>query len=296
VAQLETTLPGSNTVSVTSEELLQQHALEDFRAWTTKQPINTQPRIAGKLSRGSGHTTILVAADNAAGNKFFVLRYRTHPSTPLGLSFGQETACMQLAYEQGLAPQVVWQDIDQQSMVMEFLNESGSVSCEELANLAKSIHRLPPVTPPLNLQHQLEHYWQIARDRGNTASVLVNPKEPALGAAIKALEFEVPVTCHNDLTPPNIRRRNRTIVAIDWEYAATGSPHFDVATLCAGWPAMNRQALALAILGDQLSPPLFDIATYFYKALSWNWHRAAGEKIKNNQAPTSILQRLAASL
>lgn len=203
---------------------------------------------------------------------------------------------MELAQAQGLAPEVVWLDEEYQSMVLEFLYEPGSVSREELANLTKSIHRLPPEMPTINLQHQIEHYWQIANERGNSASNLISPSEPALGAAIKALESELPVTCHNDLTPPNIRRRNRDLVAIDWEYAATGSPHFEVATLCAGWPSMNTQSLATAILGDRLSKPLLHIATDLYAALNWNWHLAAGETFGGEQSPKSLIQRLAAHL
>ncbi len=279
-----------------SEALLQKHALAEFRAWSTKSPLSTEPRVTQLLNQGSGHTTMLVSADSDTGHDSFVLRYRTHQSTSLGLSFKQEVACMGLAQAQGLAPEIVWLDEECQSMVIEFLQEPGSISHVELANLTKSIHRLPPEMPTLNLQHQIEHYWQVAHERGNSASNLVSPCEPALGAAIKALESELPVTCHNDLTPPNIRRRNRDVVAIDWEYAATGSPHFEVATLCAGWPSMNTQSLALAILGDRFSKPLLHIATHLYAALNWNWHLAAGETFEGEQSPKTLIQRLAANL
>lgn len=279
-----------------SEALLQKHALAEFGAWNTKSPLSTKPQVTQLLNQGSGHTSMLVTADSATGHDSFVLRYRTHQSPSLGLSFKQEVACMELAQAQGLAPEVVWLDEEYQSMVLEFLYEPGSVSREELANLTKSIHRLPPEMPTINLQHQIEHYWQIANERGNSASNLISPSEPALGAAIKALESELPVTCHNDLTPPNIRRRNRDLVAIDWEYAATGSPHFEVATLCAGWPSMNTQSLATAILGDRLSKPLLHIATDLYAALNWNWHLAAGETFGGEQSPKSLIQRLAAHL
>lgn len=279
---------------VVSEALLQKHALAKFGAWNTKSPLSTEPQVTQLLNQGSGHTTLLVTADSDTGHDLFVLRYRTHQSTSLGLSFKQEVACMELARAQGLAPEVVWLDEESQSMVIEFLHEPGSVSPEELVNLTKSIHRLPPEMPPINLQHQIEHYWQTAHERGNSPSKLVSPNDPALGAAIKALESELPVTCHNDLTPPNIRRRNRDLVAIDWEYAATGSPHFEVATLCAGWPSMNAQSLATAILGDRLSKPLLDIATDLYAALNWNWHLAAGETFEGEQSPKNLIQRLAA--
>ena len=239
---------------------------------------------------------MLVTAESDTGHNSFVLRYRTHQSTSLGLSFKQEVACMELADALGLAPEIVWLDEESQSMVIEFLQEPGSVSWEELADLTKSIHRLPPEMPTLNLQHQIEHYWQIAHERGSGASNLISPSEPTLGAAIQALESELPTTCHNDLTPPNIRRRNRDIVAIDWEYAATGSPHFEVATLCAGWPTMNPQSLASAILGDRLSKPLLGIATHLYAALNWNWHLAAGETFEGEPSPKNLIQRLAASL
>jgi len=102
--------------------------------------------------------------------------------------------------------------------------------------------------------------------------------------------------CHNDLTPPNIRRRDNDLVAIDWEYAATGSPHFDIAALCAGWPDLNAASLALDVLGDRFSKRLFGIATHLYAALNWNWQRAAGEAHDKSQSSAQLLQRLGGCL
>ena len=292
MAELEATLPSSNTVLEPGEDNLQKQALEQFRTWATEPPLRSQPRIAKTLNHGSGHTALLIIASNGANNQSYILRYRNPTSTPLGLAFEQEISGMQIAHCHGLAPQIVWLDRAQQSMVLEFLSESGPVSCGELAALVRAIHRLPAELPRLDLQHQFEHYWHIALQKSNSSSALINPAEPALQLAIAALESEPAVMCHNDLTPPNIRRRNNDLVAIDWEYAATGSPHFDIATLCAGWPDLNAESLALDVLGDRFSQRLFGIATHLYAALNWNWQRAADEAHDKSQSSAQLLQRL----
>jgi aminoglycoside phosphotransferase (APT) family kinase protein len=296
MAELETAVSGPNTVLDTFSDSLQNHALEQFSAWETEPQLTTRPQITQTLNQGSSHTAMLVVADDETSTRPFILRYCNRPSTPLGLSFGQEIACMKLANTRGLAPQILWLDIERQSMVIEFLDQSGPVSCEELVALVRSIHSLPTELPPLNLQHQFEHYWQVALEQGRSASVLINPEEPALLSAIKALESESPVTCHNDLTPPNIRRRHQELVAIDWEYASTGSPHFDIATLCCGWPDIDAGTFALEALGSRFSAQLLHIATHLYATLNWNWHQAAGEPTTCQQSPKTLLQRLEACL
>ena len=281
---------------VPPQDILQNHALEQFSAWATDPPLTTKPQITQTFNQGSSHTAMLVVANDETGTRSYILRYCNQGSTPLGLSFRQEVACMKLAQERGLAPQVLWLDMDWQSMVIEFLAESGPVSCEELLALVRSIHTLSPELPPLNLQRQFEHYWHVALEQGHSASALVNPQEPALQFAIKALESESPVTCHNDLTPPNIRRRGQNLVAIDWEYAATGSPHFDIATLCAGWPDIDAETFALEALGGRFSAQLLRIATHLYATLNWNWHQAAGESLSCLQSPKALIHRLEACL
>ncbi len=296
MAKLETAISGPNTVLESLSDSLQNHALEQFSAWATEPQLTTRPQITQTLNQGSSHTAMLVVADDEASTRSYVLRYCNRSSTPLGLSFEQEIACMELANERDLAPKILWLDIDWQSMVLEFLDESGPVSYKELVALVRSIHSLPPELPPLNLQQQFEHYWQIALEQGHSASVLINPKEPALLTGIKALESESPVTCHNDLTPPNIRRRNQSLVAIDWEYAATGSPHFDIATLCSGWPDIDAGTFALEALGNRFSEQLLHIAIHLFATLNWNWHQAAGESPTCQQSPKTLLQRLEACL
>ena len=116
---------------------LQNHALEQFSAWATEPQLTTRPQITQTLNQGSSHTAMLVVADDEASTRSYILRYCNRPSTPLGLSFGQEIACMKLANERGLAPKILWLDIDWQSMVLEFLDESGPVSYKELVALVR---------------------------------------------------------------------------------------------------------------------------------------------------------------
>lgn len=296
MAKLETAVSGAITVLEVPQELMKKHALEQFRTWNTIPPLSTQPRIAQTLNQGSGHTAVLVIADTNSTHQSYVLRYRNPQATALGLSFELEVGCMKIANDYGLAPNIVWLDMAHRSMVIEYLAESGPVSTEELAALVRSIHRLPLEMPTLNLQQQMRHYWRSALEQGNSPSTLVNPEDPTVQSAIKALESELPVTCHNDLTPPNIRRRHQDIMAIDWEYAAAGSPHFDIAALCAGWPDIHAESFAVAVLGDRFSKQQLRIATRFYATIQWNWNRAAAETYETSQSPDTLIQHLGACL
>jgi aminoglycoside phosphotransferase (APT) family kinase protein len=136
------------------------------------------------------------------------------------------------------------------------------VSAEQLGRRVAAVHCTPPPSVrSLSLA-------QILRDLTWTAP-LAALRQRATSLADR-LPDEPPVLCHHDLTRPNVRGS----VFIDWEYAAIGSPAFDLAAVerWSGDPAAFLDAYAHAGGPGRLTDPsrqavdLIDLA----------WHAARG--------------------
>lgn len=254
----------------------QRAALDTYSDWQGPARVLEPPTLTGRAHRGSGNTCHELTAVTAHGPISLVLRCRTPKQGKLGNAFSQEITALQLAWAAGLAPGLVWYDLNTEVMVMEFADATDSTQPEALAALATAIHTLPADLPMMDLRQQMQHYYATAVTQGVSAAHLIPSDHASLCKAISRLGEGPQTMCHNDLTGDNIRAIRGRLVAIDWEYAARGSPYIDVAALCADRPASQADAIASAVFGSALIPELWRLARQLYGAVSWNWHWAAG--------------------
>ena len=251
-------------------------ALDRYAAWQCTRPLLTKPILASSLDGGSTHLSCKLTARTATGDAHFVLRYRNPKQDRLGISFAAELTCLQRAADAGLAPRVVWHNIKDELIVMDYAAPEEVDRPDLLAELVMAIHKLPPDIPALDLKLQMARYTRAATDRGIDKTLLIPTMEPRLSSAIEVLHSGPQVLCHNDLTLDNIRYLQDRLIAIDWEYAAVGSPYFDIAALCAGRSMFDATAFARRVFDSAFLPPLWQAANRVYNAMSWNWHWAAG--------------------
>jgi len=147
-----------------------------------------------------------------------------------------------------------------------------------LAALLRAIHRLPPRAPRLQLAAQLAHYQSIA-----TQATPLEAADAALArsagycAAKLDRDSGEPVLCHNDLLWANRVWHQGRLLALDWEYAASGSRWFDLAVASSEQP----EAAALGLLEAYLGRPsaawereLLRCGRCLHAYLSWLWQRA----------------------
>ena len=251
-------------------------ALEAYRDWLCPAKVLDLPMLTGRVSQGSRNTCYELTAATPEGPARFVLRCQRPEQAPLGNSFDQEITALGLACAAGLAPGVVWYDLSTEVMVMEFACAADTASAEPLAALAAAIHTLPADLPTMDLRQRLEHYRASAAQQGVNADLLIPSDEPGVCKAIDDLADGPQTFCHNDLTSGNVRSMRGGLVAIDWEYAALGSPYFDIAALCADRPTLNADVFAAEVFGDALCPQLWQLARQVYGVVTWNWHWASG--------------------
>lgn len=251
-------------------------ALEAYRNWLCPAQVLDLPVLTGRVSQGSRNTGYELTAATPEGPARFVLRCRRPEQTPLGNSFDQEITALGLAGAAGLAPGLVWYDLSTEVMVMEFACAANSTSAAPLAALAAAIHSLSADLPTMDLLQRLEYYRASAAEQGVSADLLIPSDDWGVCKVIDSLASGPQAFCHNDLTAGNIRSIRGGLVAIDWEYAALGSPYFDIAALCADRPALNADVVAAEVFGDALCSRLWQLARLVYGVMDWNWHWASG--------------------
>jgi thiamine kinase-like enzyme len=66
-------------------------------------------------------------------------------------------------------------------------------------------------------------------------------------------------------------------LAIDWEYAAMGSPHFDVASASEGMNHNERYEFAMRVLGNTFDKNMWSIACRVVPLINYLWALAYGD-------------------
>ena len=152
----------------------------------------------------------------------------------------QEIELWKLAANEGLAPAVYYHSDGGDVVITDHLSFS-DVSHEAHAELCKQIHHLRPGRSRLRLTKVAATYRAAANEAANQKS-----SHPASETDLQSirrdlsqLDSEAPVFCHNDLSPHNMGWLGDRLLAIDWEYAAMGSPHYDVASASEAWSTMR---------------------------------------------------------
>ena len=267
-------------------------ALDRYSAWQTTAPLLNRPVVIQELSPGSAHRVVRVRGESHDGYRDFAVRFPAAKVLRMAPPFIEELAILRRAATAALAPQVVYASPPHELLVMEFIVGDSLVSASQLGTLMRKIHTLPAEGPTLNLEERLGFYAQVAQERGVPPNQLIDTNAAEIVACIKQLRWEPAVLCHNDLGPGNVlaiseqtqtaegpegpeKSEGRT-VAIDWEYAAVGSPYFDVAAACASWPHLSEETILFTALGSSYNEQCWRAAKLIYRAIEWNWYQSTG--------------------
>ncbi len=196
----------------------------------TKIEAFADARVIGELSGGPASNSYLVER----GTERFVLRLDSDVAALLGLDRMAETEILEYISQQGLGPRpefvapewgiLVTRYIEGRVWSAADLQDGGQI--RRLAKLLRRLHALQSVGQPFNLHARVAVYARIIGS--------AEGRELAEDTQRQISELESrPTThclCHNDLISANIVE-GRTLVFIDWEYAAIGNPMFDLATI-----------------------------------------------------------------
>lgn len=185
-------------------------------------------RVISQLSAGPTNNSYQVEQ----GGERFVLRVDKAEAAGLGLDRRAEKAVCELLAREGLGFPPLWFDTDAGIYLRRFLpgkiwTRRDLLRQEKLARLAhllRRLHNLPPAGKPFEpLQAATRYAKQLGTAQAERLlAELVNRHSE--------IETAAPVLCHNDLVCGNILE-DGDLVLIDWEYAGTGDPFFDLAVV-----------------------------------------------------------------
>jgi aminoglycoside phosphotransferase (APT) family kinase protein len=221
----------------------------DWSAGPTRQP--TPERL---LRGGRSNTSILVGD----GEQHWVVRVDGFEPAILGLDRDIEWQALHSAARWGVAPRPAYREPG--VLVCEYREPAPEAvdSIASVAELLRRIHALPPVNSRLDPLERAVCYTRVAGRQGLS---------PALLEAMQCLE-EIPTPstlCHNDLLAANRLGSSNGLLALDWEYAATGDPLFDLAAVIEGDGLIEEEAQSLLSAWLQREPEASELERLQYQ-------------------------------
>ncbi|MBB5212225.1 phosphotransferase [Microbulbifer hydrolyticus] len=205
---------------------------DDWHRWSADQPVLIRP-----LTRGLTNRSYLLATKDTR----VVLRWNSQISAELDLDRRAEEQVLYRADKAMLGAPLIHCDPDYRYLVTGFIEgqpwdtrRSGTeTALTQLARLTRNIHQLPVISARLDIHRKVSSYWQsIPADvkHFRRLTLLDQKARPHIHAAETMNSNDV--LCHNDLQAANlISGKDGKLYAIDWEYAATGDPFYDLAVI-----------------------------------------------------------------
>jgi aminoglycoside phosphotransferase (APT) family kinase protein len=245
------------------------------------------PQLLQRLSGGSVNHTWRV--DSSAGR--YTLRLDAAVDRRPGVDRRRELLLHAAVAEAAIAPRIVRASPETGVLICEFLDGRCWTAADfqqddSITRLGERLAALHALRPPAECGAGFEplalvrHYLELAgvaseapHDAGRVLSRLRGSVAQIEAAAKR------PCIVHGDLPYGNVLE-NSALWLLDWEYAQLADPVYDVAGVLACVPLSGRRQrrlLAAAGLGNRDAGCLA-AAVYIYRALTWAWKLARGER------------------
>ena len=261
-----------------------QEVLDHWGQWNGDFSGSMRPELHEVVGEGTAHRVYTLR-----GAPNWVLRLSTKRHNHSVNNHSAELASWRRAASAGLAPRIGCESKDGQAVITQRLifNE---VPPREHAALLRSIHALPDSSPPLSLKKITARYWEAIAHKSLTELAL-DPRSANISKDLELLDSESPCFCHNDLTPENIGRSNDQFLAVDWEYAARGNRHFDIAIASEHMALSKRYAFAKAVAGNAFKEANWQAACRVSLLTTHLWQLAV-----NNTTSEALTQKALARI
>lgn len=247
--------------------------------------LSARPVVVAELN-GLSNTSYLIAE----GNLKLVLRLN-RSAAEFGVDRTLERTILQGLNEAPFTPTLIHYDERIDFIVTEYVNgseirpEDLDGHLEDIARLFGKIHASPVhTTSRLEPVEQARYYYeQLAGMNSRSLSWCYHVLES------RAIPLPPnPCLCHNDLLLENIVKCDTRLVALDWEYANTGDPAFDLAVFieCYQLDKRAQQHFLKAYPGPVESIHRIDNYRLLYRLIEVLWwmlcdpdHRSIGNKL-----------------
>ena len=230
---METDLP------TTINEKLEQ-TLAQYRSWKTDRPLESEPILIRRFEEGISNFSFLVGEENK-----FVLRIDGVNPNTLGINRYSEWILLHRVASASLAPTPRYFNPDLGTLVVDYLlpEKTSTLNLLNVAKFLKDLHALPTVKFRLNICDRIRRYEQQLHKNDVNIEEIMKPFSKEIKRFIYLAKTDKTpfVLCHNDLTKHNRIFSNSKLWGIDWEYASTGNPWFDIAVACLSEELSNDQ-------------------------------------------------------
>jgi hypothetical protein len=238
-------------------------ALDQWRRWMPGDS-DDRPTLGKLLGEGSANRVYELLPVRQQ-----VLRF-AHKSHELSVNCSlQEIALWKFVASEGLAPTVYYHSDGGDVVITDRLSFS-DVSVEAYAELCKQIHRLRPEESRLRLTDVAATY-RAAVTNEKSSHIVSETDRQSIRQDLSQLDSESPVFCHNDLSSHNVGWFGDRLLAIDWEYAAMSSPHYDVASASVGMQQNERHEFAARVLEKKFDKNMWSIACRVVPLINYLW-------------------------
>jgi thiamine kinase len=212
-------------------EMTVDRAMKLVPIWKDKGIVVVEEMLGGR-----SNTSYRVQVDGHT----YVLRVNAINGPVLGVDHESEHAILKQVSRAELGPEPVYIDQQKGVLVCDFIEGEicstddvrKPVNIRRIVSSLKKLHRLRKPRRKLDIEAVMNRYCQVIVDaRLHYSEGLDALRTRLLGLAREwARGTEVTCLCHNDLIHSNIIDA-RGMQFIDWEYAATGDPMFELAAL-----------------------------------------------------------------
>ena len=217
----------------------------DWARWSASRPSVVRPLEGGLTNR-----SFLIASEE----DLLVLRKNSPISDALDLNRAAEAEALRLADKAGLCAPLIHCDPGHGYLVTRYIegalwDSESAGALQQLAALLRSIHDLPSIDARLDLEQKIARYWQSIDSSAEFYAALSDLAARVERHITQVSELGGTVClCHNDLLKTNlIVSDNGCLHAIDWEYAATGDPFYELAVIVEEYElGTTQQRLLLA--------------------------------------------------
>lgn len=207
-----------------------------------------------------------------------VLRLNATSAHAVALDRSCELGNLSNAAAAGLAPQIIFSDVDRGILLTEYLPDpvwsvadlQSRANIEKFGELLRSVHKLPVCGVKLDLDLSAKRYEEYLEQRQGLH---------AFASRCVAIIASVPQSdqftcCHNDIVVDNIIASS-PLRLIDWEYSCDNDPLFDLASLIGFHNIDRRQSeVILSAYAGGASPELRErLADQVraFDAIQWLW-------------------------
>lgn len=228
-----------------------------------------------------------------------VLRIDGPRRKELGLDRRTETAILERAAGQGLAPEIVLADAEAGILVYEYLvgrcwtrvDLENEANLEALAALLRRVHALPRSGVPFDATGAAVRYLELIG--GNRALLSVGQRCHEIVESSPAPAGVA--CCHNDVVAANVVATPE-LRLLDWEYACDNEPLFDLASVIGyhGLGEAQKSRLLRAYAGgeDAELGERLEEQIRLFDALQWLW-LAVREVVEPGEEQRARLAELA---